>query len=73
MFTNKNKYVSSSRAIHIFYALRQKVLSTLYFQYFREFFTRFLSHCILFFLAPEFEHAFGKANCQVLICLVLYG
>jgi len=23
--------------------------------------------------APEFERAFGKANCRVLICLVLYG
>jgi len=23
-------------------------------------------------LAPEFEHVFGKANCPVLICLVLY-
>ena len=23
-------------------------------------------------LAPEFERAFGKANCQVLICLMLY-
>ena len=24
-------------------------------------------------LAPEFERAFGKANCRVLICLVSYG
>jgi len=24
-------------------------------------------------LAPEFQRAFGKANCRVLICLVLYG
>jgi len=23
-------------------------------------------------LAPEFEYAFGKANCRVLICLALY-
>jgi len=24
-------------------------------------------------LAPEFERVFGKANCRVLICLILYG
>ena len=72
MCTNKNtKYVSSSRVIHISYTLRQKVPNTLYFV--EGIFDEISIGLYFIILVPEFERVLGKANCRVLVCLVLYG
>jgi len=74
MYTNKNaKYVSSSRVIHISYTLQHKVPKTLYFLFLKELLTQISIALYFIILAPELERAFGKANCRVLIYLVLYG
>jgi len=66
------KYVSSSRIIHIFIPLK-KVPNTVYFFISEGIFDQISIALNFIILAPKFERAFGRANCRVLICLVLYG
>jgi len=73
MYTNKRtQNVSSSRVIHIFIPLK-KVPNTVYFFISEGIFDQISIALNFIILAPKFERAFGKANCRVLICLVLYG
>jgi len=67
------KFVSSSRVIHISYVLREKVPNTLLFFISNGNLDQISIALHFIILALEFELAFGKANCRVLICLVLYG
>jgi len=73
MYINEKniKYVSSSQVIHIFYNLLKSAKHVFFFIS-KGIFNQISIALYFIMLAPEFECAFGKGNCRILICLVLH-
>jgi len=74
MYTSKKNTnnASGSWVIHVFLYSSEKSAKHCLFFISKGIFDQISTALSFIILAPDFERAFGKANCRVLTCFVLY-